>query len=279
MSEKQHKRPSHRGKVALLLTPALVLIGVIILYPLISGIVLSFKSDPVLNQQDGFFYPGGFVGFRNYGYWLTQSCPTGHGSVGCPPGTLANNFWPAFGNTLFFTLVTVLLETILGIGMALVMAKDFHGRGLLRAAVLVPWAIPTAITAKLWAFLFSEQGIVIPKDLYEAARMDGANAWQRFTRITLPLAKNSIIVAVLFRMLDALRMYDLPYIMVGPNPDSPTATLSQLVVAAIRQDHVNAASALSTLIFLLIFLIALCFVKSLGSKVAHQAEPVVAEEE
>ena len=85
MSEKQHKRPSHRGKVALLLTPALVLIGVIILYPLISGIVLSFKSDPVLNQQDGFFYPGGFVGFRNYGYWLTQSCPTGHGSVGCPP--------------------------------------------------------------------------------------------------------------------------------------------------------------------------------------------------
>ena len=322
MSEKQHKRPSHRGKVALLLTPALVLIGVIILYPLISGIVLSFKSDPVLNQQDGFFYPGGFVGFRNYGYWLTQSCPTGHGSVGCPPGTLANNFWPAFGNTLFFTLVTVLLETILGIGMALVMAKDFHGRGLLRAAVLVPWAIPTAITAKLWAFLFSEQGIVnsifhahvawqtdpwaarfsiiladvwkttpfmallilaglqmIPKDLYEAARMDGANAWQRFTRITLPLAKNSIIVAVLFRMLDALRMYDLPYIMVGPNPDSPTATLSQLVVAAIRQDHVNAASALSTLIFLLSILIALCFVKSLGSKVAHQAEPVVAEEE
>ena len=109
--------------------------------------------------------------------------------------------------------------------------------------------------------------------------MDGANAWQRFTRITLPLAKNSIIVAVLFRMLDALRMYDLPYIMVGPNPDYPTATLSQLVVAAIRQDHVNAASALSTLIFLLIFLIALCFVKSLGSKVAHQAEPVVAEEE
>lgn len=318
----RHKRPSARGKIAALLIPALVLIGVIILYPLLSGVVLSFKSDPVLNRQDGFFYPGGFVGFRNYGYWLTQSCSTGSETVSCPPGTLATDFWPALGNTLFFTLVTVLIETILGIGMALVMAQNFRGRGLLRAAVLVPWAIPTAITAKLWAFLFAEQGIVnsifhtniawqtdpwaarfsiiladvwkttpfmallilaglqmIPKDLYEAARVDGANAWQRFTRITLPLAKGSIVVAVLFRMLDALRMYDLPYIMVGPNPDSPTATVSQLVVAAIRQDQVNVASALSTLIFLLIFLIALFFVKVLGARLNTQPEPVVAEEE
>ena len=196
MSEKQHKRPSHRGKVALLLTPALVLIGVIILYPLISGIVLSFKSDPVLNQQDGFFYPGGFVGFRNYGYWLTQSCPTGHGSVGCPPGTLANNFWPAFGNTLFFTLVTVLLETILGIGMALVMAKDFHGRGLLRAAVLVPWAIPTAITAKLWAFLFSEQGIV--NSIFHAHVAWQTDPWAaRFSIILADVWKTTPFMALL----------------------------------------------------------------------------------
>ena len=115
--------------------------------------------------------------------------------------------------------------------------------------------------------------------LYEAARVDGANAWQRFTRITLPLAKGSIVVAVLFRMLDALRMYDLPYIMVGPNPDSPTATVSQLVVAAIRQDQVNVASALSTLIFLLIFLIALFFVKVLGARLNKQPDPVVAEED
>lgn len=318
----RHKRPSARGKVAALLTPALVLIGVIILYPLLSGVVLSFKSDPVLNRHDGFFYPGGFIGFRNYGYWLTQSCSTGSSTVACPSGTLANDFWPALGNTLFFTLVTVLLETIIGIGMALVMAQNFRGRGLLRAAVLVPWAIPTAITAKLWSFLFAEQGIInslfhttiawqtdpwaarfsiiladvwkttpfmallilaglqmIPKDLYEAARVDGANAWQRFTRITLPLAKGSIVVAVLFRMLDALRMYDLPYIMVGPNPDSPTATVSQLVVAAIRQDQVNVASALSTLIFLLIFLIALFFVKVLGARLNKQPDPVVAEED
>ena len=304
------------------LTPALLLIGTIILYPLLSGVSLSFSADPVLNRQDGFFHPGGFIGINNYTYWLTQTCSTGSESVACPPGTLANDFWPALGNTLFFTVVTVLLETIIGLGMALVMAQNFRGRGLLRAAVLVPWAIPTAITAKLWAFLFAEQGIVnsllhttiawqtdpwaarlsivladvwkttpfmallilaglqmIPKDLYEAARVDGANAWQRFTRITLPLAKGSIVVAVLFRMLDALRMYDLPYIMVGPNPDSPTATVSQLVVAAIRQEQVNAASALATLIFLLIFCIALFFVKVLGARLTKQPETVVAEED
>lgn len=306
----RHKRPSPRNKVILLLAPALLLIGVIILYPLISGIAFSFNSDTVLNRTNGFFYPGGFIGIDNYTYWLTQTCSTGTQDVACPPGTLANDFWPALFNTLFFTVVTVALETIIGIGMALVMAQNFRGRGLLRAAVLVPWAIPTAITAKLWAFLFAEQGIVnsilgttiawttdpwaarfsivladvwkttpfmallilaglqmIPKDLYEAARVDGANAWQRFTRITLPLAKGSIVVAVLFRMLDALRMYDLPYIMVGPNPDSPTATVSQLVVAAIRQDQVNSASALSTMIFLLIFAIALFFVKVLGARI------------
>ena len=312
----RHKRPSPRNKVVLLLAPALILIGVIILYPLVSGVVLSFNSDPVLNKSNGFFYPGGFIGLDNYTYWLTQTCSTGTAEVSCPPGTIANNFWPALGITIFFTVVTVALETVLGIGMALVMAQNFRGRGLLRAAVLVPWAIPTAITAKLWSFLFAPEGIVnsilgtniawttdpwaarfsiiladvwkttpfmallilaglqmIPKDLYEAARVDGANAWQRFTRITLPLAKGSIVVAVLFRMLDVLRMYDLPYIMVGPNPDSPTATVSQLVVAAIRQDQVNSASALSTMIFLLIFAIALFFVKVLGARIGAGQVP------
>lgn len=311
----RRQRPRHYRTIVALIAPALLLIGVIIIYPLLSGIDLSVHSDPVLNRQNGFFYPGGYVGIENYSYWLTQQCSTGVDQVTCPPGNLAQDFWHALGNTMFFTVVTVLLETIIGIGMAIVMAQHFRGRGLLRAAVLVPWAIPTAITAKLWAFLFAEQGIInsllgttvawqtdpwaarfsiiladvwkttpfmallilagiqmIPKDLYEAARVDGASAWQRFTRITLPLAKGSIVVAVLFRMLDALRMYDLPYIMVGPNPDSPTATVSQLVVAAIRQDQVNSASALSTLIFLLIFAIALFFVKVLGARIGV-AEP------
>src|SRR5699024_8353853 len=191
--------------------------------------------------------------------------------------------------------VTVSLETLLGLGMALIMARDFAGRGMLRAAVLIPWAIPTAVTAKLWQFIFADFGIankllspftdeairwttdpwaarsavivadvwktapfmallilaglqMIPKDVHEAGRVDGATPWQRFLHITLPLVKPALMVAVLFRTLDALRMYDLPVIMISSSSNSPTATISQLVVEDMRQGNFNSSSALSTLV-------------------------------
>ncbi|QGU02704.1 Trehalose transport system permease protein SugA [Corynebacterium kalinowskii] len=295
-----------------LIAPALAVLAVVIGYPIIRAIWLSFQADKHLDPDTGMFVEGGFAGMQHYLYWLTQRCMTPSGEIGtCPPGVISTDFWPAVRITLFFAVVTVVLETILGMWMATVMNRDFKGRGLLRAAVLIPWAIPTAVTAKLWQFIFADHGIVnsllgtsvgwttdpwaarfaviiadvwkttpfmallilaglqmIPKDVYEAARVDGASSWQIFTRITLPLVKPALMVAVLFRTLDALRMYDLPVILISASSNSPTATISQLVVEDMRQGHFNSASALSTLIFLLIFFVAFVMIKFLGADVS-----------
>lgn len=299
---------------AWLIAPALAVLAVVIGYPIVRAIWLSFQADKGLDPTTGLFTDGGFAGLENYLYWLTQRCMGGDGTVRvCPPGTLATDFWPALRITLFFTVVTVTVETILGMGMALIMNKEFRGRALVRAAVLIPWAIPTAVTAKLWQFIFAPQGIInsvlginvswttdpwaaraaviladvwkttpfmallilaglqmIPKDTYEAARVDGATTFQQFTKITLPLVKPALMVAVLFRTLDALRMYDLPVIMISSSSNSPTAVISQLVVEDMRQNNFNSASALSTLIFLLIFFVAFVMIKFLGADVSGQ---------
>jgi multiple sugar transport system permease protein len=113
---------------------------------------------------------------------------------------------------------------------------------------------------------------VIPADVYEAARVDGATAWQRFRMITLPLVRPALMVAVLFRTLDVLRIYDLPAILTGGS--NGTSTLSILVVQQIRQGF-NSAAALSTITFLLIFLVAFLFVRFLGANVVEQRTPAV----
>ncbi|WP_080796239.1 carbohydrate ABC transporter permease [Corynebacterium pacaense] len=299
---------------AWLIAPSMVVLAVVIGYPIIRAIWLSFQADKGLDPTTGLFTDGGFAGLDNYLYWLTQRCMSADGTVRtCPPGTLATDFWPAVRITLFFTVVTVTLEIVLGMCMALIMNREFRGRALVRAAVLIPWAIPTAVTAKLWQFIFAPRGIVnelfgldiswttdpwaarfaviladvwkttpfmallilaglqmIPRETYEAARVDGAGRWQQFTMITLPLVRPALMVAVLFRTLDALRMYDLPVIMISGSSNSPTAVISQLVVEDMRQNNFNSASALSTLIFLLIFLIAFIMIRFLGADVSGQ---------
>ncbi len=307
-------RAKQSRRAALLIAPALIVLAIVIGYPVFRAIWLSFQADRGLDPATGMFVDGGFAGIENYLYWLTQRCMVPDGlATTCPPGVLATDFWPAVRITLFFMVVTVTLETVLGTIMALIMAGNYRGRGLVRAAVLIPWAIPTAVTAKLWQFIFAPQGIVnsllgtdiawttdpwaarfavivadvwktapfmallilaglqmIPKETYEAARVDGASAWQRFTLITLPLVRPALMVAVLFRTLDALRMYDLPVIMISSSSNSPTAVISQLVVEDMRQGNFNSASALSTLIFLLIFAVAFLMIRFLGADVAGQ---------
>lgn len=298
-----------------LVGPALIVLAVVIGYPIVRAIFLSFQADKGLDPATGLFTDGGFAGLQHYQYWLLQQCTAATGASRCPDGVIATDFWPAIAHTLFFTVVTVSLEIVLGMAMALVMHREFAGRGLLRAAVLIPWAIPTAVTAKLWQFIFADRGIInallhepvqwttdpwaaraaviiadvwkttpfmallilaglqmIPKDVYEAAMVDGAGAWQRFIRITLPLVRPALMVAVLFRTLDALRMYDLPVIMISPSSNSPAATISQLVVEDMRQGHFNSASALSTLIFLMIFAVAFIMIRFLGADVSGSRE-------
>ncbi|MFJ4658721.1 carbohydrate ABC transporter permease [Nocardia sp. NPDC088792] len=301
------------GRAWLFVSPVLLALAVVIGYPVIRAIWMSFQKDSGLDPATGMFVDGGGAGIDNYKHWLLQQCTDSLGqTVSCPTGNLGSQFWGAIGVTLLFTVVTVTLEATIGLGMAVIMGKTFKGRALLRAAVLIPWAIPTAVTARLWEFMFQYDGVVnrvlgthilwtsdawpsriaivvadvwkttpfmallilaglqvIPADVYEAARVDGASAWQRFWNITMPLLKPALLVAVLFRTMDALRLYDLPAIMMGDNPN--TRTISMLVVDQVRQGP-NSASALSTLTFLMTFAIAFLLVKVLGANAVRTQE-------
>ncbi|MEO6702093.1 MAG: sugar ABC transporter permease [Jatrophihabitantaceae bacterium] len=307
---KRNKIKTGEGRLALwLVAPTVILLAMIVGYPVVKGIYQSFQSDPGLDPATGFFSNSThWIGLTNYKYWLLQQCPAaGGGTVKCATGTLGSQFWSSLGVTIFFTVVTVVLETIIGMSFALVMNRAFKGRGLIRAAILVPWAIPTAVTSKLWIVIFDPQGILnkvlgthilwtssqwparfaiviadvwkttpfiallilaglqgISADIYESARVDGANAWQRFTKITLPLVKPALAVAVIFRTLDVLRMYDLPAILTGGA--NGTTTVSILVVKQLNTG-LNSASALSTITFIIIFAIALGMVRLFNANI------------
>ncbi|MEU4343276.1 sugar ABC transporter permease [Nocardia sp. NPDC023852] len=304
-----------QGKVAILLiVPTMILLGVVILYPVVSAMVLSLFKDPTIDPVTGKFVDRGFAGLSNYSHWLLQRCTDSTGAaVSCPSGTLGSLFWQSMWITVFFTVVTVAIEVVLGLWFATIMNRAFRGRALLRTSILVAWAIPTAVTAKLWYFVFAYDGIAnrifgtevlwtgdtwparfavvvadawkttpfvallilaglqaVPAEVYEAARVDGASVWQRFRLITLPLIRPAIFVAVLFRVLDVLRIYDLPAILTdgGGGDGTATTTLSILVIDQMRQGF-NSASALSTITFLFIFAVAYALVKVMGVNVVE----------
>jgi multiple sugar transport system permease protein len=313
---KRKKISTGEGRLAAyLIGPTIVLLFAVIGYPVLRAIWLSFLSDQSLSGQ--FFTKGGdFVGFQHYLDWLLQRC----GDTKCDASQIGGQTYSALFVTIFFTVVSVALELMLGMGMALVMNKSFRGRGLLRAAVLVPWAIPTAVTAKLFFFMLQYDGIVnhllglnvlwtddkwpsifaiiiadvwkttpfmallilaglqiISADIYESAAIDGATGFQAFRRITMPLVKPAVMVAVLFRVLDVLRIYDLPAILThgGGGSGHATTSLSILVVKEIQQGGFSSASALSTLVFLFIFGVAFLFVKVLGTNAVQSQQKSV----
>jgi ABC-type sugar transport system permease subunit len=315
--KKRRKISTGEGRLALfLIAPTIILLGIVVGYPIVKAIYQSFLTDPGLDKSTGFFNAGGsWNGVTNYKYWLLEQCPkAGGGTETCPPGTLGSQFWGSVQVTLLFAFVTVLFETVIGMGFAIMMNRAFKGRGLVRAVILIPWAIPTAVTAKLWSVIYDPQGILnhvlgiqtqwtssqwasrwaiiiadtwkttpfiallilaglqgISADLYESAKIDGASAWQRFTRITLPLVKPALAVAVIFRALDALRMYDLPYILTGGA--NGTTTMSILVVRQLQATNLNSASALSTITFIFIFAISLLLVKLFNANIVGAQRP------
>lgn len=308
--------PTQGRRGLMLVTPTLILLAVVILYPVVRAMIMSLQKDAGLDPATGLFVAGGPAGLSNYTHWLLQQCDTqGGGTIACPPGNLGAVFWSSMGVTFFFTVVSVSIEIVLGLWFAMIMNRNFRGRGLLRAAILIPWAIPTAVTAKLWYFIFAFSGIanklfhthilwtgdawaarfaiiiadvwkttpfmallilaglqLISAEVYEAAKVDGASTWQRFVHITLPLVRPALMVAVLFRTLDVLRMYDLPAILTGGGggDGNATTTLSILVVNQIDAGF-NSAAALSTITFITIFLVAFVFVKFLGANVVETA--------
>jgi multiple sugar transport system permease protein len=285
---------------AILLSPTLIVLALVVLFPIISALRESLFQSGQHLDANGFVVQGSqWVGLKNYADIFRGD--TGH------------RFWNAFYNTTFFTVVCVILETVLGVAMALVMAKAFKGRGIVRASILVPWAIPTVISALLWKWIFQADGIAntligtqvlwstegwqskfsviiadtwktapfigllvlaglqtIPAEVYEAAKVDGANAWKTFTRITLPLVKPALLVAVLFRILDTLRIFDLPFVLIGPHKDS-VETLSMLAFDEANNVRYGPAAAYATVLFLYVAVVAYMFVKILGADVIGEA--------
>jgi len=274
------------------LLPMITALALVAAWPLLRTIYFSF-TDTSLNNLAG----GEWVGFDNYLNIRTLSS----GRV-VYRGTLVDPaWWNAVWNTFRFAIVSVSIETVLGLMVALVLNAEFKGRGLVRAAILIPWAIPTIVSAKLWAWMFNDQfgiindmllnlGIIsqkiawtanvdtamfavllvdiwkttpfmallclaglqmIPRDMYEAAKIDGIHPVKVFFRVTLPLVKPALMVAVIFRLLDALRIFDLIYVLT-PN-SSATKTMSIISREnLIDFDNFAYGSAQSTLLFLII---------------------------
>ncbi|MFC9973080.1 carbohydrate ABC transporter permease [Spirillospora sp. NPDC127200] len=291
--------PGGPGRLAAaLLSPTFAVLAVVIAFPVVAAVWDSLHRTAEELDADGLVVQAErFSGLANYTALLGS-----------------DRFVTAFWNTTFFTVVTVAVETVLGLAMALLMHRAFRGRALFRASVLVPWAIPTAISALLWRWIFAADGVAntvlgrevlwtadggaaklavivadtwktapfvallvlaglqtIPGEVYEAARVDGAGAWQRFVSITLPLVRPVLLVAVMFRMMDALRMFDLPQVLIGARKPS-VETLSQLAWDEAMNLRYGPAAAAATVLFLYIALAAFVFVRLLGADIVGEEE-------
>ena len=227
-------------------------------------------------------------------------------------------FWNATWNTVFFTLISVACEFVLGLALAMVMNQQIRGIGIVRTTALIPWAIPTVVSALIWSYLYDgSSGIIallaakigliqgtqymllsaggamasailadvwkttpymallllaglqtINTGIYESAKIDGANKVQQFFSVTLPLLKPAILVSLLFRTLDAFRVYDLIAVLTNGGPGGATETLSIYAYKKMfAQTNFGYGSAVVIMMFILVAIIAILFVKVLGAEV------------
>jgi multiple sugar transport system permease protein len=285
-----------RRLAKLMVAPSMVLIAIVAAWPIIYAVWLSLHEYSV--RQAGLSRWAGPLGLRNYSSALSNP-----------------DWWAALEHTLIFTVASVALELLIGLGMALAMHAAFRGQGLLRTVVLVPWAVLTVVTAVMWRTMFvSPYGFVntilgtstvwlgsepqaliviiiadvwktapfmallilaglqvIPGEVYEAAEVDGASTWQRFTRITMPLLMPAILVALIFRTLDALRIFDLPYVLTGGQ--NGTSTLSTIAQEAFATNRIyGLGSAMAVLTFLIVMLVSFSYIRFVGGNLRGLAE-------
>ena len=281
----------------LFLTPMLLVLAFTAAWPLLRTIYFSFTDLAEFGQESY-----NFIWFENYLFYSAE--------YGEWHGLLAEiRWWRSVWNTLIFTFISVSIETVLGILIALALNMEFRARGLIRAAILIPWAIPTIVSAQMWKWMLNDQfGIVndilirtgflsapiawtaspdtallaiiivdvwkttpfmalltlaalqlLPGEVYEAARVDGIRPIKRFFSLTLPLIRQPLMVAIIFRSLDSLRIFDLIYVLT-PNNE---ATMSMSVYSKLEMFDFSkfayGASA-ATSLFLIITILTLLYI-------------------
>ena len=267
--------------------PLLIFLGLFILLPIFGTFLTSLYKDVAFLER-------GFVGLSNYKNLLFE-----------------HRFWDAAMFTLLFTAVTVPVELILGIFFALILNQTIPCRGFLRVCIILPWAIPAAISARTWELIYNysyglanflilhlgfskspinwlgkEMGAffsivvadvwkttafvviillaglqAIPDELYSQAQVDGANFFQRFYLVTMPLLKPVLIVALLFRTIDALRVFDIIYVLTNGGPGGATTSLSIYGYKYFLVGDWGYGCTISVLLFIMAFILSVMYVK------------------
>ncbi|MBI4378579.1 MAG: sugar ABC transporter permease [Nitrospinae bacterium] len=272
-----------RESGSLFVIPAFILLSLVTIYPVIYVLYLS------LHRRLLIFNISKFVGFENYLFLLKD-----------------DRFWNALKNTVYFTVLSVSLELFVGLSFAVLLNRAFRLRGFVRAIVLIPWALPTVVSARMWEWMYNTDfGIlnyllgseinwlgspfwamnaaifmdvwkttpfvailliaglqVIPQELYQAAKIDGAGGWAIFRRITLSLLKPVILVVLIFRTLDAFRVFDAVYVLTGGGPANSTETLSIYAYKVLFQTlQFGYGSTLSVVVFLCTGIISVFYIR------------------
>ena len=281
----------------IMMAPAIICLLVIAVYPILRTFWLSLHEMVLTDPGSG--YP--FIGLKNYVSIFKDK-----------------RALEAILFTLKFTVVTVFFELFIGFAAALIMNKGFKAKGLVRAAILIPWAIPTSVSAMMWKFIYNDQyglfndvlcrlGIIdgykawlstasgsflalvitdvwktapymallilaglqmVPDEMYEAAKIDGANVFQRFRYVTLPTVKTTVLVALLFRTLDAFRVFDLISVMTGGA--NGTESISVYAYNSLMKFlDFGYGSCLAVLIFIVVFIISMIYMKLMGDKLTE----------
>src|SRR4051812_4520725 len=287
---------SERRLAAYMVSPSLLLIALVAAYPIAYAFWLSLHEYSV--RIAGLSRWAGPVGLRNYQAIFNDP-----------------EFWSALRNTFVFTVVSVTFEVIIGMAMALAMHSAFRGQGLLRTVVLVPWAVLTVVTARMWQTIFdptlgianailgtdtvwlgqSPQAMivmiiadvwktapfmallllaglqVIPGEIYEAAKVDGATTWQRFQKITLPLLMPALLVALIFRTLDALRIFDLPFVLTKGAHGTNTLSL-EAYQTFTANNIIGKGAALAVVTFAIVMAVSFIYIRFVGGNIRGLAE-------
>ena len=280
-----------RTGILLVLPSMLIILGVAFL-PIVVTFIISFTSTAIANPL-----PQGFVGLENYLSLLKSPV-----------------FWAAIQRTLYFTLVSVGLELLLGLAVASLIHAHPPGWQFLRVSLIIPWAVPTIVNGAMWSWIYNADygslnallhqiGLIpkyvpwlidplramnlviiadvwhsvpfialilqaamatIPHELEEAAAVDGANAWQRFLSIRLPLLRSAILVALVIRTVEAFRVFDLIYVMTLGGPAFGTVTISYLTyLETFSYGHLGRGASLSFLISLFTLVLAMIYIRFL----------------